>query len=118
KWSVNPVITSVQNHQVAVWDIPFPAVTFCNQNKYQYSKLFELASKKPNRDEVIRRYGTFLESAFSADEILDFADYDGSASDYDYDDVKAPLNDKEIAELITNVSPRGVRRPRSRAIGW
>ena len=39
KWKTSPVIVSFDSDPQPIWNIPFPAVTICNNNKVSRSKV-------------------------------------------------------------------------------
>lgn len=39
KWKTTPVIVSFDSEPQPIWNIPFPALTLCNNNKVQKSKV-------------------------------------------------------------------------------
>ena len=47
KWSTNPTIVSPESTNYAIWNIYFPAVTICSNNKVLDGQLKRIVKKAP-----------------------------------------------------------------------
>ncbi|RZC39717.1 ASC domain containing protein [Asbolus verrucosus] len=68
KWKENPVFVSASQTPLPVWEVPFPAVTFCPENKIKRSKF--------NIPRYIENIMSGTSKNFTMDESLFYIQYD------------------------------------------
>ena len=68
KWQTQPTITSVAETNFPIWNIHFPAVTICSNNKVVQERINKLLNKQPwkNISQADELFENYLRTAIAA----------------------------------------------------